>query len=75
MVEMEEVQTTSSGIIVTTQPNDQTREVKVIHTTELTAQLQGKTIICPRHKLFEIGSETNKKYAVINSDDIYAIKN
>lgn len=71
VVEMPETKTTASGIEVSTQSNDQTREVKVIHTNEITKDLQDKTIICPRHKLFEIGQEGNKKIAVINYEDIY----
>jgi co-chaperonin GroES (HSP10) len=74
VVEMVETQTTSSGIIVSSQSNEQTREVKVIQTTDITEALQGQTIICPRHKLYEIGQEEGKKYGVINVDEILAIK-
>jgi co-chaperonin GroES (HSP10) len=71
---MDETQTTSSGIIVSSQANEQIREVKVIHTTDLTEALQDQTIICPRHKLFEIGADIGKKYGVINAEEILAIK-
>lgn len=65
---------TDSGIIVAEQDNGQQFTFTVVETTEITAELQGKTIVAPRHKVYELPATTDgKRYAVMNYKDISVI--
>lgn len=65
---------TAGGIYIAAPAENPVTELEVCSTTELTKELQGKTIFIERRHVQELGEEEEVKYGAFKYTDILAVK-
>lgn len=65
---------TAGGIYVAAPAEKPVTELEVCSTTELTKELQGKTVLVERRHVQELGDEEEVKYGAFKYSDILAVK-
>lgn len=67
-------QKTESGIILNPSDESQVLELEVYSTTEETAGLEGKTVLCERHKVRQLNPSAEEKFGAVKLEDVLAVK-
>jgi len=65
---------TDSGIFLTDTSEGQVFELKVVATTDVTKELQDKTVFAPRHKVAQLNQSEEVVYGSVSYKDILAVK-
>lgn len=65
---------TESGIFLSESSEGQVFELKVVATTELTKELQDKTVFAPRHKVSQLNESEGVVYGSVCYKDILAVE-
>lgn len=65
---------TESGIILNANDETQILELEVYSTSEKTSGLEGKTVMCERHKVRQLNPSAEEKYGAVKLEDILAVK-